>query len=139
MASTNDVLTKLCLWGQGAGGVLESTGLRVLPKGATRPAAIAAAALGMPPPLGDDSDSVAKPMRSEKDAANDVARCARIRAAAASSAVTVGGGEAIRAAIPSALRRALLDPPEGGSSAHFAAVCSTKIRLNGVKRGCHLD
>lgn len=126
-------------WGQGAGGVLESTGLRVLPKGATRPAAIAAAALGMPSPLGDDSDSVAKPMRSEKDAANDVARCARIRAAAASSAVAIGGGEAMRAAIPSSLRRALLDPPEGGSSAHFAAVCSTKIRLNGVKRGCHLD
>ena len=48
-------------------------------KGATRPTAIAAA-LSMPSPLGDDSDSVAKPMRSEKDAANDVARCARIRA-----------------------------------------------------------
>ena len=133
---------------QGAGGSLESMGLRALSRRATSNSAIAAAALGMPLQLSSGERTSDKGARSEKEVAADVARCATVRAAAARrfdpmrsthrSHREPPGAERLLEGldIPDAIFSSLVDPPV---STTFAAICSTKIRMAGVKRGCHKE
>jgi hypothetical protein len=148
LAPTSPTALAAGSFAQGAGGSLETFGLRVLTRRETSEAALAAAALGMPTQPSSDGGGEGggqKGPRSEKEAAADAARCAAIRTAAARhlEAARSAHGQSSGAvawreglAIPDAIRMSLLDPP---ASTHFAAICSTKVRLAGVKRGCHVD